>query len=323
MEPLTAQEDEIVRSTRGPNSTLSSLARTDPRTITLTQRFSKVQSRIRNMKVLPDDVWVITPPKCGTTWTQEITWLVMNKADTATAKAEPLFKRTPFLDFVFILEMPDEQLDGYLAQIDSQPSPRFIKSHLPFELLPEGLVDKCKVIFVSRNVKDAAVSYFHHERLMKPHDLLIESFERYAVELYKPGLIMLGDYFAMLESGLKLKDHPNLLFLWYEVIKKDQKEVIRKIAAHTGYALTEEEIATIEDYSRFDNMKKTCTLNQPNPMYFEGKGQFLRKGQVGDWRNHFSPELTAEWDQWIVQELDKLGVTDNQVREYFGLETQQ
>ena len=106
------------------------------------------------------------------------------------------------------------QAAGIFANLDLVPSPRLIKAHLPFELLPEKLLDTCKVIFVARywrggkakklmyltssltfkvsqqyspnnnlknprNVKDAAVSFFHFERLIRHHDLIDMSFERW------------------------------------------------------------------------------------------------------------------------------------------------
>ena len=32
------------------------------------------------------DVWVVTPPKCGTTWSQEMIWLLANDLDYEGAK---------------------------------------------------------------------------------------------------------------------------------------------------------------------------------------------------------------------------------------------
>jgi ssDNA-binding Zn-finger/Zn-ribbon topoisomerase 1 len=54
--------------------------------------------RIKNMKVHEDDVWVVTFPKCGTTWTQEMIWLINNDLDYKTAYDVNLNVRFPFLE---------------------------------------------------------------------------------------------------------------------------------------------------------------------------------------------------------------------------------
>ena len=50
-----------------------------------------------------------------------------------------------------------------------RPSPRFVKSHLPLSMNNPRLLDTCKVVYVARNPKDACVSYYHHNRLLKGH----------------------------------------------------------------------------------------------------------------------------------------------------------
>merc|ERR1719270_1063570 len=114
------------------------------------------------MEVREDDIWVVTPPKCGTTWMQVY--------------------RFPFLEMESLTYWNEENRDveiGSLAQtvenqpkffansmkhVESLPSPRFIKTHHPISMLPPDLLTKAKVIYVGRNVKDICVSSFYHVR---------------------------------------------------------------------------------------------------------------------------------------------------------------
>lgn len=52
---------------------------------------------IRSFEVYPDDVFIVTQPKCGTTWMQELTWLIANDLDLEGAKSNQFF-RVPFLE---------------------------------------------------------------------------------------------------------------------------------------------------------------------------------------------------------------------------------
>lgn len=54
--------------------------------------------RVKEMEVYDDDVWVVTFPKCGTTWTQEMVWLVNNNLNYETALKVNLNDRFPFLE---------------------------------------------------------------------------------------------------------------------------------------------------------------------------------------------------------------------------------
>lgn len=55
--------------------------------------------RVKNMEIYEDDVWVVTFPKCGTTWTQEMVWILNNDLDYKKALEVNLNDRFPFLEY--------------------------------------------------------------------------------------------------------------------------------------------------------------------------------------------------------------------------------
>ena len=106
--------------------------------------FRQTASRSPN-QVRPDDVWVVTHPKCGTTWTQEMTWHIMTGVHLETTETK-LFERSPFIDIAMIMDMKEEEVNSFFAKLDAMESPRLLKTHYPFELLPPSLLDTCKVV---------------------------------------------------------------------------------------------------------------------------------------------------------------------------------
>lgn len=48
--------------------------------------------------VREDDIWIITNDRCGTTWTQEMTWLILNDLNFQQARIVDLELRSQFLE---------------------------------------------------------------------------------------------------------------------------------------------------------------------------------------------------------------------------------
>ncbi|XP_060554287.1 sulfotransferase 4A1-like [Ruditapes philippinarum] len=111
---------------------------------------------IEEMETRDDDIWVCTFPRSGTTLTQEMVYLVQT-LDFETANTVHLDSRFPQA------ELHDERFPYFkgLRDIEQRKSPRMIKSHLHYSLLPKQLKEgKGRIIYVCRNPKDVIISYF-------------------------------------------------------------------------------------------------------------------------------------------------------------------
>ena len=55
--------------------------------VVVTREFTKIADRLRNFTLRDSDVWILTFPKCGTTWAQETvsmhTWKMTDMANMA------------------------------------------------------------------------------------------------------------------------------------------------------------------------------------------------------------------------------------------------
>lgn len=63
----------------------------------LTQSFQNYADKIKQFKIHNEDTWVISFPKAGTTWAQEMIWLICNNLDYKGAEKK-LDDRFPFIE---------------------------------------------------------------------------------------------------------------------------------------------------------------------------------------------------------------------------------
>lgn len=65
--------------------------------VTMPLRYAEMAEEILNWEVFDSDLWISSFPKTGTTWTQEMTWMIGNNIDIEGGK-ENLGVRFPFLE---------------------------------------------------------------------------------------------------------------------------------------------------------------------------------------------------------------------------------
>jgi len=192
--------------------------------------------------------------------------------------------------------------------VDGLPSPRFIKSHLPFPNLPPNLLDECKAVYVARNPKDVVISWYHHHLLdpIMTTTLNIHEF----IEYFMQDEVLYSPYWVNVIDAWNKRHNPNLLFIFYEDLKMDLPNQLKKVATFLGKKLTEDQIEALVLHLDFDKFKANPSVNYTelqDSSYFKKEGHFIRKGQIGDWKNHFTDELNSRFDQWIK---DKTKDTD-------------
>ncbi|CAL1689351.1 unnamed protein product [Lasius platythorax] len=281
----------------------------------LPYRYAEEGGKAYNFETRPDDTWIITYPRSGTTLTQELIWLVANDLNFDEAHQRPLIKRFPFLDLGLIIEddvfandTPDEQkISKYSVEfVQNQPSPRFIKSHFSLDLLPTvANNDDCKIIYVARNPKNVVVSWFNFQRDIKQIQYQ-GTFEQLCNDFMNDHTIW-SPYWEHVKTAWAIKHKPNILFLFYEDVTKNLVENIKKVAAFFGKTYNDEQIAKLAEHLNIENFRKNPMVNQPAPGQQMKPESFIRQGKTDSGGELFTPELEKKFNEWV---LDNLKNTD-------------
>ncbi|XP_038636570.1 sulfotransferase 1C2-like isoform X1 [Scyliorhinus canicula] len=254
---------------------------------------------VKNFQAKPDDLLIATYPKSGTTWMQEIVDLINQNGDVKMCKRAPVYERIPFLEL-----FEDEGPPG-IELIEKMASPRVIKTHLPIQLVPKSFWEQeCKTIVVARNAKDNLVSYFHFHRMEntmpEPGDWL-EFFQKFL-----HGQVSWGSWYDHVKGWWEAKIKHRILFLFFEDIKENPRREILKVAEFMEKVLEEDVIEKIVHLSSFEVMKDNPMANYttiPMDIMNQNISRFMRKGEVGDWKNHFTVSQNEDFDEHYERQM--------------------
>ena len=135
---------------------------------------------------------------------------------------------------------------------EEMTSPRTIKCHLPVQLLPDEVwTKKPKLVHISRDPKDAAISLYYLQNDFSPVSFKLEDF----LEDFLSDGIMYAPYREYVWNYLNLPDYENILYLTDEEMSADLDGTIQKVGKFLGKIVSNENAEKIKDYLKFENMK--------------------------------------------------------------------
>jgi hypothetical protein len=248
----------------------------------------------RNLTVFDDDVFLVSYPRSGNTWTR---FLIGNLVSPDPITFRNIESHIPEIYF-----SPDRVLRRL-------PRPRILKSHECFQPRYK------RVIYILRDPRDVAVSNYHHNLKAGnipddyPLDEWVDRFLK--AEFDKP----FGSWADHVASWIYLREHdPGFVLLRYEEMKKDARAGLMRIArfleqcSFRQVGFQPERLARAIELSSADRMRElekqqahtwvvTRNTRRDKP--------FVRTASAGSWKSTLSPaaveKIESAWGELMVR----------------------
>jgi hypothetical protein len=232
------------------------------------------------------DIFICTPPKNGTTWTQAIcAMLVFGRADI---DAQP-GNISPWYDAMFHTPEATNSL------LEAQSHRRFIKTHTPFDGIP--FFPDSTYLAVYRDPRDAFFSMANHLSNMNqgftqnvaPQDP-VEGFYTWCQAPMEQGR---AEHFALasplnhLNTFWRWRHLPNVHLFHYADMKRDRTAAVKAMAHALGITLPDATYAAIAEATSFDAMRAKADQFAPDAGsgIWKNETEFFNKGRQGQWRD--------------------------------------
>ncbi|KAF8763282.1 sulfotransferase ssu-1-like [Argiope bruennichi] len=275
-------------------------------------------------KPKPDDVIIVTYPKCGTTWMQNLVLNILRRGRTFE-KPSDFYFASPFLD-----QLGAEDSENMMIR------PGCYKTHLPLHKVPWS--DDSKYIYVARNPKDCCVSFYHHMKNLPGYQFADGTFEEF-FDLFIKGQVEFGDYFDHLLPWYNARHCANVYFTTFEEMKRDLKKVAKEVATFVD----ENEARYLDENPEvLERILHNCSFQETKKMVNAGlsslyqvqdkdvlarlpKGRqhilkymealpkkdnilFIRKGEIGSYKQELSPKQNEILNELIRERTENSDV---------------
>ena len=240
----------IIRFTAGQNKVDFKKARIQYEGVSGPTGSCSVESFKRGADYKPraEDVFVVTQMKCGTTWMQHIVYEVVNRGNgDLVASGKTLYGIAPWLEGRKSVSLDDAPLVG-----SARPS-RIVKTHFLTKLCPFSA--NAKYIYVARHPVSCFASCI--DFVVTNVGAAAPSLPEFEEWFCSPDLMWWGTWTDHVAGWWDRSNESNVLFLYFEDMKRDLPGIIRKVAAFLEIpALTDQEVANVAEKCSFAYMQK-------------------------------------------------------------------
>jgi aryl sulfotransferase len=251
-----------------------------------------------------DDIFVCTPPKCGTTWTQTIVASLMWPDGNFPAT---VMEFSPWIEAHFM------KADAMHAMLREQRHRRVMKTHTPADGIP--FFDDAKYLVVARDGRDAFMSWCNHiDRMNKGFiDMLnarassegIPELPNWDGDIhgYFPQWLEQGTQFHHVATFWPLRTRRNVLLVHYNDLKTDLASEMRRIAAFLAIDVPEEKWPAVIQRCTFEAMRADDSRVGAFAGFRDGIKGFIHQGTNGRWRDVLTADELALYERTVADAL--------------------